>query len=704
MANIAGWIGKTLRVNLSTGKISSEPTLDRFKDYIGGVGVGLKVIWDEVPAGTGAFDEANKIVFSTGPLTGTNAPTGGRASATFISPMSYPKELVVMAHFGGYWGPELKYAGWDHVIVEGKADKPVYIAITDDKVEIRDAGTMWGNGTARTTQELCDVMGPSTQVLAIGQAGENLVRQSCMIASYCHSAGSGIAAVAGSKNLKAIAVQGSGRIQIAASPDAWHDNIKFVQSIMGANNNHVVPATPQSWAEFWSSSSRWTARKGLFWGAAQPPVETGVCTATDLNRQGYRTMKAVYDLGPLAEKYTVRMGGCHSCPLRCYGYVNVPSVAEKYGANPETAGTCTGWQGNSFFSNYPDGANGLTKIESAVIGNRLANDYGIFNNYGLMQQDFLYAYRSGLVKAKLGKSEYDAIGFDKFEKSDPSFLQEFYRRMAYKEGEFGTAMSEGSGRMAVRWGFGQDYFDDHSIVWWKMGHPKHHSAEDNYQIGVFINTQYNRDPMCHSITNFLGSGLPVEIQKKIAEKLFGSGDAIDPKLAYTPMNKYKAVFGVWGIKRQLLHDSLTLCNWVYPLIASPLKDRNYEGDNGAEAKMFSLATGIDTSPEELDLVGERIFNLHRALTIRDMGTKEMRAEHDTVPNWIFDYPADKPAFAPGTYKMDRADIELTKNMFYAQLGWDGATGTPTRYTYERLGLKDVADALQAKGLLQSNAV
>ena len=98
-------------------------------------------------------------------------------------------------------------------------------------------------------------------------------------------------------------------------------------------------------------------------------------------------------------------------------------------------------------------------------------------------------------------------------------------------------------------------------------------------------------------------------------------------------------------------------------------------------------------------VAERIFNLHRALTIRDMGTKEMRAQHDLVPPWVFDYPADKAPFTPGHYKMDPADIEKAKDMFYAELGWDGATGSPTRVTYERLGLGYVADGLQKAGLL-----
>ena len=168
---------------------------------------------------------------------------------------------------------------------------------------------------------------------------------------------------------------------------------------------------------------------------------------------------------------------------------------------------------------------------------------------------------------------------------------------------------------------------------------------------------------------------------------------------YTPMNQYKAVYAKWALLRKELHDSLTLCNWMYPLSGSPLKEREYVGDDEVEAKLYSLVTGDEKSKAELDLVAERIFNLHRALTIRDMGTKEMRAEHDTVPNWVFNYPKDKVPFTPGHYKLDRADMEKAKDMFYTELGWDGATGAPTRFTYERLGLKEVADGLAKMGLL-----
>ncbi|HEX9014508.1 MAG TPA: aldehyde ferredoxin oxidoreductase [Chloroflexota bacterium] len=700
MASYGGWTGKTLRVNLSTGQITTEDTVEKYMDYLGGTGVAYKVLWDEVPAGTKAYDEANKIIFGVGPLTGTGAPCGGRISVTAISPVSYPMHLVASGHMGGHWGAELKFAGWDNVIVEGKADKPVYIAIMDDKVEIRDASQLWGNGIYRATAQITEAMGAGAMVAAIGQAGENLVPLSVVMNSNSHSAGAGMGAVMGSKKLKAIGVIGTGSVKIAADKADWKEANRYMLSLLGANNNHVVPNSPQPWAEFYAAT-RWTARKGLFWGAADPPVETGTCDPHDLNSIGYRTMKATFDMGPLAERYTVRMGGCHSCPIRCHIHLDVPSVEAKYGVSRYAANTCAGWGGKNVFKSFPDGPQGLTSIEANVLGKHLADDYGTWDNYGLLQRTFQFAYDKGYIKANLPKAEYDSIPWSKFEKGDPEFLFDFFKRIAFKQGEFGTAMGLDGARLAERWKFGPEYEDDHDVVYWKMGHPKHHSSEDGGQVGSLQQLIYNRDAQIHSSTNFIRNGLPIKVQKAVFEKVFGPGwgAAVDQVNNYTPMNEYKAKWAKFGLLRKELHDSLTLCNWMGPWYASPLKERDYTGDLGLEARFYSLATGDQKSMEELDTVAERIFNLHRALTIRDMGTKEMRVKHDTIPPWVFDYPADKAPFTPGHYKMDKADMEKAKDLFYMELGWDGATGSPSRYTYERLGLKDVADGLDKVGLL-----
>ena len=696
MQSFGGWTGKTLRVNLSTGKISTEDTA-RYKDYLGGTGVGYRVLWEEVPAKTRSLDEANKIIMGGGPLTGTSAPCGGRTSITTIFPCVYPTELVGSGHMGGHWGAELKYAGWDNVIIEGKSDHPVYIAIVDGKVEIRDASHLWGNGIYRATASICQEIGPETQVAAIGQAGENLVRMSVVMNAFSHSAG-GVGSVFGSKKLKAIAVRGIGSIKISADAQDWKKLRRYVLSIMGGNNQHVVPSTPQPWAEFSAPRSRWTSRRGLFWGAANPAVETGECRPEDLNRIGFRTMKAIYDLGPEAEKHTVRMGGCASCPIRCHSHLDVPSVESKYGVSRYAASTCVGWNGRIFFKSFPDGPAGQTSIEAAVVGKHMADDFGVWTYYSQLQRDFRWAHENGFIKANLPAEEYKSINWAKCDAGDPGFLKELYRRIALREGEFGIAFGEGPGYLAARWKFPKSYFFTEGTNYWKMGHPGHHANEDAGQAGVLINLIYNRDAQCHSHSNFVRNGLPIKIQKQLAEKLWGVG-AVDEVQNFTPMNPDKARFAVWALLRKELHDSLTLCNWMYPLAASPLKSRNYEGDNGIEAQLYSLVTGDRKDAAELDLVAERIFNLHRALTVRDMGTAEMRTVHDTIPDRIFDLPENKQPFTPGTSKMDREDMERAKDLFYQALGWDRKTGAPTRATLERLGLRDVAEKLAGMGLL-----
>jgi aldehyde:ferredoxin oxidoreductase len=697
VAEFGGWTGKTLRVDLSTGAIRVEDTVARYREVLGGTGVGYKVLWEDVPARIGAFARENKIILGTGPLTGTSAPSGGRTSITTIFPVVYPDELVATGHMGGGWGAELKYAGWDNVIIEGQSPKPVYLAIADDRVEIRDAAHLWGNGIYHATTSICQEMGAETQVAAIGQAGENQVRLAVVMTGFSHSAG-GVGGVFGSKRLKAIAVRGTGSVRIAADKREWKQLIRYTLSIMGANNQHVVPSTPQPWAEYYAPGSRWTARKGLFWGAAQPAVETGECPPEDLNRMGYRTAKATYDLGPNAEKHTVRMGGCVSCPIRCHSHLDMPAVEEKYGVSRYAASTCVGWGGRAFFKSFPDGARGQASIEAAVVGKHLADDLGIWTHYSQLQRDFKYAYDNGFIKANLPDSEYRSIPWQKYESGDPGFLREIYTRIAYKQGEFGAAFGEGSGRLAERWRFPAEYYREPGTSWWKMGHPKHHSSEEGGQAGVLINMMYNRDCQCHSHSNFLGSGLPVKIQKELAAKLWGAG-AVDPDNNVTPMNADKARFAVWSVLRKELHDSLTLCNWMYPLAASPLRARGYEGDNGIEAKLYSAVTGDRMDAARLDQAAERIFNLHRVLTMRDMATVDMRTRHDTVPDWVFDHPPDRKPFTPGHYKMDREDIELARDLFYRVLGWDRQTGAPTRSSLEKLGLKEVADRLERLKLL-----
>jgi aldehyde:ferredoxin oxidoreductase len=547
---------------------------------------------------------------------------------------------------------------------------------------------------------IAEIMGPDAAVAAIGQAGENLVPMSTVVTGASHSAG-GIGSIMGSKNLKAIAIRGTGSIRIAGKKEDWEKLVKYHLSLLGGNNQDVVPREPQPWAEFSDPTSRWNAHTGRRWGAAAHSVETGVCDPHDLNRIAYRSNIAAFFLGDQAWRHTVRGNGCASCPIRCHTLLKVPAVSDRYGVSEMGQTTCIGYRfGGNFFKTLPGGTKGPAYLETCMVGIQMANDLGIWSNYLQLQRDFVKLYYSGTIAKKVDAREFKSYSWDKYEKGDPAFLFELLPRIAKKEGELATALGLGTGHLLERWGLSEKEWEkDKELAYWKMGHPKHHSTEDSGQCGLLINLMYNRDAQCHAHSNFLGNGLPIEVQKRLAAEIWGSPDTVDAVAAYTPMNVYKAKMAKWSLLRKELHDSLSLCCWMGPWVASPLRERGYRGDDSLESLLYSTATGDRKSRQELDLIGERIFALHRALTIRGMGTKEMRTRHDTVPDWVFQDPKDKKAFSPGTVRMDREDVEAAKDMCYAELSWDRKTGSPTRAAYQRLGLTEVADELARRSLL-----
>lgn len=700
MSAYGGWAGKVLRIDLSTGRIWTEDTIEQYKTYLGGTGIGYKVMWDEVPAGTKPYDPENRIIFAVGPLAGTGAPCNGRTAITTLWPTCWPIPLVASGHMGGQFAAKLKYAGYDAIVIQGKAARPVWLMIVDQKVEIHDARRIWGQGIRGATAAIAEIMGQDAVVAAIGQAGENLVPMSVVMNAVSHSAG-GVGSVMGSKNLKAIGVRGTGSIRIAGKKEDWEKLIKYHLSLLGGNNQHVVPNSPQPWAEFYDPKTRWNAARGKRWGAAGHLVDTGTCAPGETNRIAYRSNNAAFFLGDNAWQHTVRGNGCTSCPIRCHTMLKVPGVAAKYGIPAMGQNTCVGLLfGSIFFKNLPDGPRGMTSMEACMVGMHLADDLGVWCNYGQLQRDFIKLYYDGVIKKKLGSREFNSYSWNRYEQGDPAFLFELLPRIAGKEGELGTALGLGTGYMLEHWGLSEEEWGkDKDLSYWKMGHPKHHASEEAGQCGLLINLMYNRDAQCHSHANFLRNGLPLPLQKKLAAELWGAPEAVDGLGDYKPMHPAKARMAKWSLLRKELHDSLSLCNWMGPWVASPLRERGYRGDDSIESMLYKLATGDDKDREELDKVGERIFLLHRALTIRGMGTKEMRDRHDRIPAWVFADKAGKPPFTKGTTRLDRDDVRVALDMFYDELGWDRATGAPTRETYRKFGLDGVAAALAKRNLM-----
>ena len=236
---INGWAGSVLRVNLTTGAITTEDTLPKYKPYIGGMGLGYKVIWDEVPLDSDPLGPAAKAVFAIGPLTASGVPCSGRMNVSFLSCWSKGYSIVD-AHMGGHFAHALKYAGYDAVIVEGQSDKPVYLKIEDEKVSIEDASDLWGKGTFETNATIAKACGPEFDVCCIGPAGENLVPMSCMVTSFGNSGGGGVGAVLGSKKLKAIACRGTGAVKIARPMEVRLLSNYMIKDLVGGNKGETA--------------------------------------------------------------------------------------------------------------------------------------------------------------------------------------------------------------------------------------------------------------------------------------------------------------------------------------------------------------------------------------------------------------------------------------------------------------------------------
>lgn len=213
-----GYVGYMLRVNLTDGTVKKEPIKEEWiPEYIGGVGMGYRYLMEELEPGIDPLGPDNKFIFMTGPLSGTLIPTSSRLVVLTKSPLN---DTILLSHVGGSVCGEIKFAGYDGVILEGKADKPVYVYVKDDQVEIRDASALWGKDMLETETLIREELGDDrVKVIGIGPAGENLVKFACVTTDSYHAAGrGGPGAVLGSKNVKALAVRGTGGVKVKDMP------------------------------------------------------------------------------------------------------------------------------------------------------------------------------------------------------------------------------------------------------------------------------------------------------------------------------------------------------------------------------------------------------------------------------------------------------------------------------------------------------
>ena len=525
----------------------------------------------------------------------------------------------------------------------------------------------------------------------------------------------GLGAVLGSKNVKAVVVRGTKGVNVADPQMVADLSDYMIEQVIGSNNNHVVPSTQQSWAEYYDKGSRWTAKKGLYWAAAEGgAIETGEPKPFELNTMGYRCMKSTKDLGPEAEKYTVKMAGCHGCPVRCYAQVKHPKILEMTGYE-SMGNTCVP---NFPFSSYmqsmmkvpgtttEDGALTEQSVLYNLLIQAIVDDLGLWCNYAQLYRDIAHTYVDGILERELG-DQFAEYGFDKIMAGDPTPFIKILSDIASNDTENKPIAWLGHGPLVwtEKWNDAAWYDDSRSCLINYRGWPVHHAIECFGQVGGLYNMVFNRDDMIHSAVNFQGCGLPIELKQEMGAEMWGEG-AVDPDKNYSPMNEAKAEFAWWSIVTDVLHASLTLCNWVWPMAMAPAKERSYRGDLDLEAQFYTAVTGQEVTIDDLYKAAERIMTLQRAATVRGMtddegamGCNDMRGVHDIMTEWPFTKDPDIEPFTAGTDKMEHEDWETALTMLYQRFGWDEKLGCPTAQCLDDLGLSDQKADLEELGLL-----
>jgi aldehyde:ferredoxin oxidoreductase len=679
MSKIYGWVGKILRVDLTTGETGYVDTAPYTERFIGGRGLASKIYWDEVPPGCRALDPENKLIFMTGPATGTMVPTAGRVSLAFKSPRTYPNESYAYSSAGGHWGPELKFAGFDGVIIEGKAREPVYLWINDGHVEILDARSLWGLDTFATQREIEERHGSKTRSYVIGIAGERLSRNAIVLTDTDSAFGDGgPGGVMGSKNLKAIAVRGTGGIEVAR-PKELLDKTRNLFRLITRKEGEEEPA------HFLRGMGGWSG-----------------------TQLGEEALKGDVELG---------FAACFMCPIAC-------RRAVKFRDNALPPGTvqCAAMDTYVFLEQKHYGGKPWGRRSFKVT--QLINMYGI-GAREVMWRDASNEDRGGLnwiedcYSNGILTEENTGLPLGKLGREE--FMVEYLRKLAYREG-IGDIFAEGIPRAA-------EHIRDHPSefnltperaakayeIYQKATDPRmgcyysrggrfggyamHRWGAVEYPEGIFIHSpvvqilhavdardaatqhDYTGHILCeHHPVIPAGSDIWREMLATFSDKWFGS------KLALQAYNyDYKPEIAIFSQHLAMEKASLILCDRIFPHIYSRYTpDHLGDRELTAPSELFSVVTGIDKTRDEMWLAAERCWSLERAISCRE----GRRREDDWLLPGYFDL------VDPLGHTIDRDEFRKAMDRYYQLRGWDQETGIPTRAKLEELDLIDVADELE----------
>ena len=659
------YIGKMLDIDLSTKKIK-EFDLDAkiIQQYVGGLGLCVKMLYDQVGADVDAFSEENVIVLATGPLSGTSACSTGRVHVGTKSPLT---GIIGMGDFGGAFGIRLRQAGYEGIIIRGKSSKPVLLWIDDGNIKLIEADYLWGKDTFETTDLLKKDLGNDISVLAIGQAGENLVKFACPVADYYHAPGrSSVGCIMGDKKLKAIVVRGTKQVNII-------DKIKFHEAVIEAMDRITAYPDKGERRKVGSHASRFRnkSKQGL--------IRTGNFANHELPKDSdfFRLPLSleeniIYREDSFGEKCV--MAPYYGCDLEA----DVNSGPYK--------GVKLGGIGFSNIGGDWGGKLGIKSYPAMFKCKELCNRYGM--DTGNPIPFAVELFEKGIIN----KDDVDGL---ELKLGNEKEIMEMLRKIAYREG-FGNILAEGVDRSAQLIGKGankyaltmkgkQIYEPDVS----SMGVARilgmmtcarggddltsTHTINDTYSFPDWAKELgWSKEKYLSWIIDYLDM-FPEE-----KEKIYGS----HPRVEFLDVRSYegKARLVVWFEHITSLADALGLCivstNMVPALGPSHM------------AKLYSACTGWELTPGQLMKIGERIFNLMKAYNIRAGLTRK----DDYFPSRSYEEPISGGP-AKGKTMLSRKFMEKTLDEYYKIRGWDIKTSIPTKEKLFELGLEDVAKTL-----------
>ena len=614
-----GYAGRILHVDLTTGKTHTEPLNEDYaKKYIGGIGLGMRLWLDHSKPGVDPFSPENPLILTTGPTSGTVWPTGGNGHA-FVSksPQSYG---VGESKSHGSFGTELKRAGYDAVIFKGKAERPVYVWIDDDSVQILDASHLWGKSPADTEDAIKEELGDFyIRVAAIGPAGEKLVRIACIINEKTRAAGrTGMGAVMGSKNLKAIAVRGTNDVRVA-KPDEFMEFVKeFHERMKGpATKKYRTLGTPEN---------------VLVHNALQ-------CMPTrNYNNAAFEGAEKVSGEA-LNERYVAKIIGCSSCAMRCE-HICVVQEGPYKGAMARVEYEPL-WALGPYC--------GVDRLDAIIKASELCNYYGMDSiSAGVIVGFAMDCYENGIL------TEKDTDGIEaRF--GNHEALVKLLEKMGKREG-IGDILAEGVKIAAEKIGKGADKLAQHikgvEVTGYDLRCLK--TAALGFAVS-FRGADHNR----HGAYAFDVKG---KVNRLKAER--GRGKMVkDIEDVYTVI------------------DSMIVCKFSRGTYYKEFEDL---------AKLYTLVTGFETTPEEIRLKGERINNLARLFNIREgLGRKD-----DTLPYKVMHMPVPDEGPSKGAY-VSQEELDLLLDDYYEARGWT-EEGIPTIEKLKELGMDDLIHIVEGK--------